>query len=156
MVARKTTKVTEPREAAQIASRLIKSHWGECGGGQAQLSGQVKGSNSGLRLGSATRGQECLFYKASVSRSCRTPDAWCLALSFAAPAGHEVSLYIFLHPRSHFNPRSQNVGCRRRIRHCMRTLSVCSPLKFCLLIYFCTFEEWKRPFPPGLCKDMKD
>lgn len=36
VVAKKTTNVTAPREAVQIASQLIKSRWGECGGGQAQ------------------------------------------------------------------------------------------------------------------------
>lgn len=90
VVAGKTTKVTYPREAVQIANQLIKSRWGECGGGQAQLSGQVKGSNSGLRLRASTSGQSvfptrCLCYEAPG----RLTLTWCLAQSFIALGGHE-------------------------------------------------------------------
>lgn len=67
VVAKKTTSVTGPGEAAQRASQLVAMLgrvWRRAG----PAHGQVKGSNSGRRLRTVTRGQDCLFYKVSVTK----------------------------------------------------------------------------------------
>lgn len=48
-----------------------------------------------------------------------------------------------------------DVAAERQVIGC-EILSVCSSLKFRLLIYVYTLQEWKHAFPSGLCKDIKD